>query len=209
MNIIKCLFGIDNNTKREIKNKNKFILGVSSLWISSILYDCWINQFYILLFLLGSLTIISPWFWYSYHINSYLHKSDKYLSISCGMYSLYYWYFYLYSQLYYYLLLKSIVIGFFLMSSYFYINSYHKYQLYAHLLFRYSYFFLVYNTIHHNNYYLNNNYYKNKLKLITFNYFFNSIYLIIIINDNYQYDLKKYLFYCFLVLFNSYLSCIT
>jgi hypothetical protein len=86
MNIIKCLFGIDNNTKREIKNKNKFILGVSSLWISSILYDCWINQFYILLFLLGSLTIISPWFWYSYHINSYLHKSDKYLSISCGIY---------------------------------------------------------------------------------------------------------------------------
>lgn len=206
MNIIKCLFTIDTKNKREVRNKNKLILGVSSLWISTILYDCWINQFYLLLFSLSSLTIISPCFWYSYHFNSYLHKLDKYLSISCGIYTSYYWYFYLYSHIYYYLLLKSIVIGFFLMSSYFYNNSNNKYQLYSHLLFRYSYFFLVYNTIHHNNYNLNN---KNKLESITFNYFFNSIYLIIIINDNYQYDLKKYLFYCFLVLFNSYLSSIS
>lgn len=199
MNIIKCLFSIDNNSKRELRNKNKLILGVSSLWISTILYDCWINQFYLLLLSLGSLTIISPYFWYSYHFNSNLHKLDKYLSISCGIYSLYYWYFYLYSHLYYYLLLKSIVIGLFLMSSYFYNKNNHNYQLYSHLLFRYSYFFLVYNTIHYNNYNLDN---KNKLELITFNYFFNSIYLIIVINDNYQYDLKKYLFYCSQVLLN-------
>ncbi len=205
MNIIKCLFSIDNNTKRELKNKNKLILGVSSLWISTILYDCWINQFYLLLLSLGSLTIISPCFWYSYHFNSNLHKLDKYLSISCGVYSLYYWYFYLYSHLYHYLLLKSIVIGFFLMSSYSYDKNYYNCQLYSHLLFRYSYFFLVYNTIHYNNYNLNN---KNKLELITFNYFFNSIYLIIVINDNYQYDLKKYLFYCSQVLLNCYLCLI-
>lgn len=208
MNLIKSLFTIDNNIKREIINKNKLILGVSSLWISTILYDCWINQFYLLLFSLSSLTIISPWFWYSYHFNSNLHKLDKYLSVSCGIYSLYYWYFYLYSHLYYYLLLKSIVIWFFLMSVYFYSNSNHKYQLYTHLLFRYLYFFLVYNTIHYHDYYLNNNYYKNKLEIITFNYFFNSIYLCISINDNYQYDLKKYLFYCSQVLFNSYLTLI-
>ena len=50
-----------------------------------------------------------------------------------------------------------------------------------------------------NNYNLDN---KNKLELITFNYFFNSIYLIIVINDNCQYDLKKYLFYCSQVLLN-------
>jgi hypothetical protein len=60
---------------------------------------------------------------------------------------------------------------------------------------------LVYNTIHYNNYNLNN---KNKLESITINYFFNSIYLIVVINDNYQYDLKKYLFYCIQVLLNCY-----
>jgi hypothetical protein len=201
MNIIKCLFTIDK-IEREIKNKNKLILGVSSLWISLILYDCWINQLYLLWFCLSSLTIISPWFWYSYTLNSYLHKLDKYLSISCGLYSLYYWYFYLYSHIYYYILLKSIIISFFLMSSYFYNNSNHKYQLYSHLLFRYFFFFLVYKTIHYNNYNLNN---KNKFEIITYNYFFNSIYLIIIIDDNYEYDLKNYLFYCSQVLLNSYL----
>lgn len=198
MNIIKCLFTIDK-IEREIKNKNKLILGVSSLWISLILYDCWINQLYLLWFFLSSLTIISPWFWYSYHTNSYLHKLDKYLSISCGLYSLYYWYFYLYSHIYYYILLKSIIIGFFLMSSYFYNISNHNYQLYSHLLFRYFFFFLVYKTIHYNKYNLNN---KNKFEIITYNYFFNSIYLCIVIDDNYEYDLKKYLYYCSQVLLN-------
>jgi len=157
MNIIKCIFGFDSNNNNQIGNKNKLILGASSLWISTILYDCWYYQFYLLLFSLSSLTIISPIFWYNYHHNSIIHKLDKYLSISCGLYSLYYWYFYLYSYIHHYLIIKSFVISYFLMSYYYYYKNNNTYQLYYHLSFRYSYYFLVYNTIHYSHF---NEYYK-------------------------------------------------
>jgi hypothetical protein len=62
-------------------NKNKLILGTSSLWILNLIYYSFIEELYLISLLLTSVTIISSIFWYNYKINSIYHKLDNYLSI--------------------------------------------------------------------------------------------------------------------------------
>jgi hypothetical protein len=50
--------------------KNRLILGTSSFWIINLIYYSYIQNLYIQTFLLSSITIISPLFWYYYKINS-------------------------------------------------------------------------------------------------------------------------------------------
>ena len=69
------------NTQDDMPYKNRLILGTSSFWIINLIYKSYLNQLYFQSFLLTSIVIISPLFWYYYKINSIYHKLDTYLSI--------------------------------------------------------------------------------------------------------------------------------
>jgi len=185
MKILSLLFTTNNDTT-PIPNKNKFILGISSLWVLTLInhsllisYLFSINIFFI--------SIISPIFWYKYELNSIYHKLDKLFVWSIFLLNLKY----ALNKLYYLvsIYLFSLIILFYYLSDYFTIKKKFKYQLISHLLFRYFFFIWIYLTIA-------NNY--NNLYLITIGYFSHNYYLS---KNIIKFDLYNYIYYLTQLLF--------
>jgi hypothetical protein len=194
MNILSYIFTTNIYDDTYIMpKKNKFILSISSFWILNLLYHIYINQLYYLTFLLSSISIISPIFWYNYRVNSIYHKLDKSLVLSSYMYVISNNYYY--NNIKYLILYSSLIFIFFIFSAKSCINNNYNLQLYSHQIFRFLYFNLIYNIIFDNN---------NYLYLILSEYILFSIYLNIKIN-NYYNNYKKYLFkIMILIIFNEY-----
>lgn len=129
------------NNQDDMPYKNRLILGTSSFWIINLIYKSYLNQLYFHSFLLTSIVIISPLFWYYYKINSIYHKLDNYLSI---------------------LMLSSVIlqnyltisyidlfilIKFYYMSLIFTLRKNYNIQLCCHLLFRLFFYKILFPTI--------------------------------------------------------------
>jgi hypothetical protein len=162
---LSLLFTTTSGDISPIPEKNKYILGISSLWILTILRNSLILLNPYLVLIIFSISIISPLFWYKYQINSLLHKLDKLLVWIIVIINLKYAIYKLY-------ILFLLIIYFFYLSEFFIIKRKFKHQLISHLLFRYFFFIWIYLT-----------YYNTllQLSLISFGYLLHNIYLIKII----------------------------
>ena len=139
MNILSYIFTTNIYDDTYIMpKKNKFILSISSFWILNLLYHIYINQLYYLTFLLSSISIISPIFWYNYRVNSIYHKLDKSLVLSSYMYVISNNYYY--NNIKYLILYSSLIFIFFIFSAKSCINNNYNLQLYSHQIFRFLYF---------------------------------------------------------------------
>ena len=203
MNLIKIAFttNIYDDTNK-MPNKNKMVLAVSSLWILNLLSHCYLNNLKFLLFLLSSLSIISPLFWYNYKVNSIYHKLDKSIVISFFIYLMQTKY-YIYNHTYQLLSIISIIAIFYIISVKSCINNNndnYELQLYSHLTFRYFSFLLLYNYVM--NVMNNDNEIKNKkyITLITIEYILLNFYLIIKIKNK---NIMKYIIYTILIIISN------
>jgi hypothetical protein len=168
------------NTQDDMPYKNRLILGTSSFWIINLIYKSYFNQLYFQSFLLTSIVIISPLFWYYYKINSIYHKLDNYLSI---------------------LMLSSVIIQHYLTISYFdlfilikfyylsliftHIKNYNI-QLWCHLLFRLFFYKILFLTIDKSY-----DIHYDIIKYIT-----NNIIIFIFTNNNYYSPFKYIIYSC-------------
>jgi len=182
MNILSIIFKTSSCNSTPIPEKNKYILGISSLWILLLFNNSLLLSLNIIL-----LSIISPIFWYKYEINSIYHKLDKLLvwtmillNIKNALIKLY---------ISTSIILFSLIIFFYYLSEIFIIKRKFKYQILSHLLFRYFFFIWIYLTIFNNLY---------NIPYITFGYIFHNYYLYLRI---YKYDLYNYLYYLYQLLF--------
>lgn len=174
-----------------IPTENKLILGTSSLWISTLIYQSYIRELYILSFLLLNIIIASPLYWYTHIVNSYLYTYDS------SIVSLYGVILFFYSNYTYNITILLLKIGFILLfytlSDYYYKRSIYNYQLLCHILFRYIFFIWSYM-------YINN--FKNieYLLFITMNYFSYNYYLYKV---SHKYNLFIYIKHCIQILLLS------
>jgi hypothetical protein len=196
MSLIKYIFttNIYDDTDK-MPNKNKMVLSISSLWILNLLSHSYLNNYYILTFIITSISIISPLFWYNYKINSIYHKLDKNIVISMFIYLLSQTNYYLYYHIYKILSLVSIILLFYLISAKSCINNNYELQLYSHLTFRYFTFLLLYYYIMNNN--DNDN---NYMTLITIEYILFNYYLMKKIKDN---KINKFLLYNLIIIISN------
>jgi hypothetical protein len=186
---LSLLFTTTSGDISPIPEKNKYILGISSLWILTILRNSLILLNPYLVVIIFSISIISPLFWYKYQINSLLHKLDKLLVWIIVIINLKYAIYKLY-------ILFLLIIYFFYLSEFFIIKHKFKHQLISHLLFRYFFFIWIYLT-----------YYNTllQLSLISFGYLLHNIYLIKTINkNNLLFNLTQLLFIICLYIKNDY-----
>jgi hypothetical protein len=186
---LSLLFTTTSGDISPIPEKNKYILGISSLWILTILRNSLILLNPYLVLIIFSISIISPLFWYKYQINSLLHKLDKLLVWIIVIINLKYAIYKLY-------ILFLLIIYFFYLSEFFIIKRKFKHQLISHLLFRYFFFIWIYLT-----------YYNTllQLSLISFGYLLHNIYLIKTINkNNLLFNLTQLLFIICLYIKNDY-----
>ena len=182
-----------------IPEENKLILGVSSLWISTLIYYSYINQLYLFMFLLSNIVIASPLYWYKHITYSYLYFYD--LSF-VYIYGILLFYYSLYKFNFYILFIKvSLVLLFYSFSDYYLKKQLFHLQLLSHLTFRYIFFIWSY-------LYINNNINNHYLLFVTINYFLYNYYLYKTIK---KYNSYIYLKHCLQILFinlsyNSYIS---
>lgn len=151
----------------DMPNRNKMILGTSSFWILNTVYYFYLKKQYFQSFLLSSIAIASPIFWYNYEINSTAHYFDFYLSLITFIYTItrYYNYISIYDII--------ILIKFYFLSMYLTIHKEYEFQLYAHLLFRCYFYKILYLAINEDGfdyrlYYEMSKYIINNLFLISF-----------------------------------------
>uniref|UniRef100_A0A6C0CDQ9 Uncharacterized protein n=1 Tax=viral metagenome TaxID=1070528 RepID=A0A6C0CDQ9_9ZZZZ len=129
----------DNMPKR-----NKYILGVTSLWMMIPIINTNISY---LSGLLGAVCAASTLFWFDPHQNSLLHKADKYLSTNFTITLFIYTIFDIINNNSSILLFSSLsgtTCMFYIISYNYFESEMHNYQLIAHLLFRYSIFLWSY-----------------------------------------------------------------
>jgi len=186
MDIIPIIFKTSSCNSTPIPNKNKYILGISTLWIL-ILFKQSIMISSLLSLNILLLSIISPIFWYKYELNSIYHKLDKifvwtlvFINLKIAIIKLY---------ISTTILFFSLIILFYYFSEIFVIKKKFVYQLISHLLFRYFFFLWIYLTIFND---------FSDLPLITCGYIIHNYYLYIIIR---KYNIYNYLYYLFQLLF--------
>jgi|LakMenEpi03Aug12_release.lakeMendotaPanAssembly.Ray.scaffolds.fasta_scaffold140815_2 hypothetical protein len=146
-----------SNSSQTLWNKmpkrNKYILGVSSLWMIIPIINTQISN---LSGLLGAVCTASTLFWYDPRQASLLHKADKYLSLSFAFtlsgYTIIDIIFYNSSIILFTTLSGSTLI-FFNLSDYLFKQEKYNYQLIAHLSFRYSIFLWSYIIMNKLSYY--------------------------------------------------------
>lgn len=183
MKLLPILFKTSSCNNSPIPENNKFVLGISSLWILTL-----IRHSPLLLFTnIFLISVISPIFWFKYELNSISHKLDKFfvwtiflLNLKLALYKLY---------IITSISLFSLIIFFYYLSEVFTIKKQFNYQLISHLLFRYFFFIWIYLTLF-------NNY--SKLHLITMGYMSHNYYLTKYIHN---YDIYNYIYYSFQLLF--------
>lgn len=169
--------------------RNKLILGVSSVWISSLIYDSYLNNLYIFMFLLSNITLASSIYWYEHNMNSKMYLYDL---IFVKIYGLTLFYNSLYKFSLFILFIKLIIVLlFYILSDYSLKHNIYNLQLFSHLIFRYIFFIWSYIYI---NDYKNNEF----LLFISINYFLYNYYLYKSIKT---YNLYIYLRHCFQILF--------
>jgi hypothetical protein len=194
MKLLLLLFTTSNCNNNPIPDKNKYILGISSLWILTILRNSLILMYPFISFIIISISIISPLFWYKYQLNSLLHKLDKYLVWTIAIINFKYALIKLYISTT--IILLSLIVLFYYLSDLFIINKKFKYQLISHLLFRYIFFIWIYLTFYNT---------LSNLFLITLGYIYHNYYLYISFNkNNYLLNLIKLIFIICLYLKNDY-----
>lgn len=142
MNLISLLFSTSSNNLNPIPIKNRFILGISSLWI---LFFLPFSFSFLLSFNIFLISFFSPLFWFSYNINSFIHKFDKFFAWSIFFIIFYFSIFKL--SLFFSFLNISSIFFFFYLSEYFTILQHYNFQLISHLTFRLSYFIWVFLTL--------------------------------------------------------------
>ena len=129
----------DNMPKR-----NKYILGVTSLWMMIPIINTNISH---LSGLLGAVCAASTLFWFDPHQDSLLHKADKYLSTNFAITLFIYTIFDIINNNSYILLFSSLsgtTCIFYNLSYMYFQYEMYNYQLIAHLLFRYIIFLWSY-----------------------------------------------------------------
>jgi hypothetical protein len=125
-------------------NRNKHILGVTSLWMMIPIINTNMSH---LCGLLGAVCTASTLFWYDPYQNSLLHKADKYLSINFALtLSIYTINDIIYNNtsIILFTSLSGSTLILYNLSNHLFKNEKHGYQLIAHLLFRYSIFLWSY-----------------------------------------------------------------
>jgi hypothetical protein len=166
------------NTQDNMPYKNRLILGTSSFWIINLIYKTYLYELYFQTFLLSSIVIISPLFWYYYKINSIYHKLDNYLSILMLSFVL----IKNYSSISYFDLF--IMIKFYYLSLIFTLRKNYNIQLWCHLLFRLFFYKILFLTID-KTYDINYDIIK---------YISNNLFIFTITNNN-NYSYIKYIIY--------------
>jgi hypothetical protein len=166
------------NTQDNMPYKNRLILGTSSFWIINLIYKTYLYELYFQTFLLSSIVIISPLFWYYYKINSIYHKLDNYLSIIMLSFVL----IKNYSSISYFDLF--IMIKFYYLSLIFTLRKNYNIQLWCHLLFRLFFYKILFLTID-KTYDINYDIIK---------YISNNLFIFTITNNN-NYSYIKYIIY--------------
>jgi hypothetical protein len=167
------------NTQDNMPYKNRLILGTSSFWIINLIYKTYLYELYFQTFLLSSIVIISPLFWYYYKINSIYHKLDNYLSILMLSFVL----IKNYSSISYFDLF--IMIKFYYLSLIFTLRKNYNIQLWCHLLFRLFFYKILFLTID-KTYDINYDIIK---------YISNNLFIFTITNNNNNYSYIKYIIY--------------
>lgn len=158
----------------DMPNRNKMILGTSSFWCLNMVYYFYLKKQYFQSFILLSITITSPIFWYSYEINSIAHKLDVYLSLIIFIYTI------IRYQNYISFYDIVLLLHFYFLSLYLTIYKEYDFQLYAHLIYRCYYYKILYLTI-------NDDGFDYRLYYDISKYALNSIFLIsFTTNDNYN-----------------------
>ena len=191
---LSLLFTTSNCNNNPILDKNKYILGISSLWILTILRNSLILMYPFISFIIISISIISPLFWYKYQLNSLLHKLDKYLVWTIAIINFKYSLIKLYISTT--IILLSLIVLFFYLSEYFIIKKKFTHQLISHLLFRYFFFMWIYLTFYNN---------LLQLSLISLGFIIHNYYLHISSNkNNYLLNLSQLLFIICLYIKNDY-----
>lgn len=194
MKLLLLLLTTSNCNNTPIPEKNKYILGLSSLWILTILRNSLLLDYSLLSFISILISIISPIFWYSYQLNSIFHKLDKILVWTIAIINLKYALIKLYISIT--ILLFSLIIYFYYLSDFFIIKKNFKYQLISHLLFRYFFFVWIYLTFYNS---------LLQLSLISLGYIIHNYHLIMTINkNNYFLNLSQLLFIICLYIKNDY-----
>jgi hypothetical protein len=166
------------NTQDNMPYKNRLILGTSSFWIINLIYKTYLYELYFQTFLLSSIVIISPLFWYYYKINSIYHKLDNYLSIIMLSFVL----IKNYSSISYFDIF--IMIKFYYLSLIFTLRKNYNIQLWCHLLFRLFFYKILFLTID-KTYDINYDIIK---------YISNNLFIFTITNNN-NYSYIKYIIY--------------
>ena len=125
-------------------NRNKMILGTSTFWVLNNIYYFYLKKHYFQSFLLSSIAIASPIFWFNYEINSVAHKFDFYLSFFTFIYTI--------IRYHYNIHFSDIIllINFYILSMYLTIHKEYELQLYSHLLFRCYFYKILYLAINNN-----------------------------------------------------------
>lgn len=175
MKLLPLLFSTYSNNQTPIPKQNQFILGISSLWILTIVYKTSL----LLSLNIILISIISPLFWYKYKLNSIFHKLDKLLVWTIVIQNIINYSIYLSTSI----PLISLTILFFYLSEYFIINKKFKCQLLSHLLFRYFFFIWIYINLYEN---------LNYLSYISIGYLSHNYYLFKNIRN---YNLWNYIYY--------------
>jgi hypothetical protein len=166
------------NTQDNMPYKNRLILGTSSFWIINLIYKTYLYELYFQTFLLSSIVIISPLFWYYYKINSIYHKLDNYLSIIMLSFVL----IKNYSSISYFDLF--IMIKFYYLSLIFTLRKNYNIQLWCHLLFRLFFYKILFLTIDK----------TYDINYDTIKYISNNLFIFTITNNN-NYSYIKYIIY--------------
>lgn len=127
-------------------NRNKMILGTSTFWVLNNIYYFYLKKHYIQSFLLSSIAIASPIFWFNYEINSIAHKFDFYLSLITFIYTI------IRYRNYIYISDIILLLHFYFLSMYLTIYKEYELQLYSHLLFRCYFYKILYLAINDDGY---------------------------------------------------------
>lgn len=168
--------------------KDKIILGTSVLWLLPLLYNSFILQWYFLSFMLSSIIVISPIFWYNYKLNSIEHKLNNFLTLSCVTYVSMQKY-YLYENLNSFIFNISLLLLNLIISEKYQLK--YSFSLFAKILYRYYFYTLIFKLIF-NVKSTSINIYFNDYSII---YFVHNLYSNIIYSNIKSYEIYK----CFLM----------
>ncbi len=172
-----------------IPQENKLILGVSTLWLSRLIYYSYIYEYYMFMFLLSNIIFASPIYWYTHITYSYMYFYDL---ICVYMYGILLFYNSLYKlRVEILLTFVSLVLLFYSLSGYYLKKEKFDLQLLSHLTYRYIFFIWSY-------IYIDNNGNYNYLIFITTNYLLYNYYLYTQVKN---YNLYIYISHCIKILF--------